>query len=130
MRPLTLSGCGAIGSPAARPVSDLDRVVDMAHRVDREAPGRHGVRSTSSRSISCATLACGTITPCVPSSPRAAQMSKKPSIFSLTPPIGCTSPNWLTEPVTARHCLTGTSAIDDSSASSSASEALSPSTMP
>ena len=33
---------------------------------------------------------------------RSRQMSKKPSIFSLTPPIACTPPCWLTDPVTAR----------------------------
>ena len=41
------------------------------------------------------------IAPCSPVSPRASQSRKKPSIFSLTPPTACTSPNWLIEPVIA-----------------------------
>jgi hypothetical protein len=55
-------------------------------------------------------------------------MSKKPSIFSLTPPMACTSPNWFTEPVTASDWRIGASASADSSAYSSAHDALSPST--
>ncbi|MNC88219.1 hypothetical protein D3C83_40130 [compost metagenome] len=72
----------------------------------------------------------GTSTPCSPFSPRLLQMSKKPSTFSFTAPIACTSPAWLTDPVTASACRIGTSANDDSNAHNSASEALSPSTMP
>ena len=62
--------------------------------------------------------------------PRAWQMSKKPSIFSFTPPIGCTRPYWFTEPVMASDWRIGTAASAESSAHNSASEALSPSTGP
>ena len=51
--------------------------------------------------------------PCLPVKPLCRQTSKKPSIFSLTPPIACTSPIWLTEPVTAKHCRIGTSESAD-----------------
>jgi len=50
--------------------------------------------------------------------------------LSLTAPIACTSPNWLTDPVTANDCRMGASARDEMSAQSSASDALSPSTSP
>ncbi len=66
----------------------------------------------------------------LPVSPRASHSAKKPSIFSLTPPIACTWPRWLTEPVTASDCPIGTSARADMSAYSSAEEALSPSIPP
>ena len=55
-------------------------------------------------------------TPWSPVSPRPRHKSKNPSIFSLTPPIACTSPCWLTEPVTASDCRIGTSASADNSA--------------
>ena len=71
---------------------------------------------TSWRSIRCLTLEIGIITPCSPLKPRALQTSKKPSIFSLTPPMACTSPCWLTEPVTAKDCLIGASASAESRA--------------
>ena len=64
----------------------------------------------------CLTLASGISTPWSPVSPRALQRSKKPSIFSLTPPMAWTSPYWLTEPVTANDCAMGTRAIAESSA--------------
>jgi predicted GTPase len=67
---------------------------------------------------------------CEPVRPRAAHTSKNPSIFSFTPPIACTRPCWLTDPVTAKSWRTGTSASAESSAYSSADEALSPSTPP
>ena len=57
-----------------------------------------------------------------------AQTAKKPSIFSLTPPMAWTWPRWLTEPVTAKRCWMGTPESDDRRAYSSAEEALSPST--
>jgi hypothetical protein len=60
--------------------------------------------------------------------PRRAQTSKKPSIFSLTPPMAWICPCWSTEPVTAKDWRMGASASADSSAKSSAAEALSPST--
>jgi hypothetical protein len=41
--------------------------------------------------------------------------------------MACTSPFWLTEPVTARLCLIGSPDITDSSEYSSVDEALSPS---
>jgi hypothetical protein len=69
-------------------------------------------------------------TPWPSAKPRARQTSKKPSIFSLTPPIAWMRPCWSTEPVTARDCRIGASASADSSAKSSAAEALSPSTPP
>ena len=72
--------------------------------------------TTSSRSIRCWTFDFGISTPCCSLRPRARQTSKKPSIFSLTPPMACTSPHWLTEPVTASDCLIGTSESADSSA--------------
>ncbi len=72
--------------------------------------------TTSSRSIRCCTFDFGISTPCFSLSPRARQMSKKPSIFSLTPPMACISPHWLTEPVTASDCLIGSSDSADSSA--------------
>lgn len=68
------------------------------------------------------------ITPCSPLRPRASQRRKKPSIFSLTPPTACTSPNWLIEPVMAKHCLSGVRDSAEISAHTSPSEALSPST--
>ena len=70
------------------------------------------------------------MTPWEPSSPRAEQTSKNPSIFSLTPPIGWTSPPWFMDPVIAIDCRSGTSAIAESSAQASAIDALSPSTPP
>ena len=51
------------------------------------------------------------ITPCPFRCPRALQRSKKPSIFSLTPPIAWISPCWLTEPVIASDWRTGASAM-------------------
>ena len=42
--------------------------------------------------------------------------SKKPSTFSLTPPIACTWPIWFTEPVTAQHWRTGSAASAESRA--------------
>jgi hypothetical protein len=48
----------------------------------------------------------------------------------LIPPTGCTTPNWFTDPVTASDCFTATPESADSRATSSASEALSPSTPP
>ena len=55
-------------------------------------------------------------TPCSPVRPRASHRSKKPSIFSLTPPMACTSPDWLTEPVTANDWLMGAPEMAESSA--------------
>ena len=69
-------------------------------------------------------------TPWAPVSPRAAQTSKNPSIFSFTPPIGWTSPCWFIDPVIASDCRIGTSPIAESSAHASASDAQSPSTPP
>jgi hypothetical protein len=46
----------------------------------------------------------------------------------LTPPIAWTSPFWLTDPVTANDWSIGASARAESSAYSSAEDALSPST--
>ncbi len=51
-------------------------------------------------------------------------------VASFTPPIACTKPCWFTDPVTAKSWRTGTSASAESSAYSSADEALSPSTPP
>src|SRR5215469_10480335 len=54
--------------------------------------------TTSWRSIRCLTLLAGMITPCRPVKPVIRQASKKPSIFSLTPPIAWIRPSWSTEP--------------------------------
>ena len=75
-------------------------------------------------------LLAGMITPCRPVKPVVWQASKKPSIFSLTPPIAWIRPCWSTEPVTAKDWLIGASASAESRAKSSAAEALSPSTPP
>src|SRR5258706_214974 len=83
---------------------------------------------TSSLSIRLRTLARGMITPCSPVSPRVRQILKYPSIFCVTPPTACTSPRWLTEPVTAIAWRIGAPARLDSTAYSSVEEALSPST--
>ena len=56
-------------------------------------------------------LRWGIMTPCFPVNPLALQTSKKPSIFSLTPPMGWISPFWLTEPVTAMSCRRGMPAM-------------------
>ncbi len=69
----------------------------------------------------------GIITPCFPVKPFSLHISKNPSIFSLTPPIGCISPFWLTDPVTAIYCLIDTPDMPDKIAYSSAPDALSPS---
>ncbi|MNP35136.1 hypothetical protein D3C76_1284580 [compost metagenome] len=68
------------------------------------------------------------IAPCSPVNPRASHSRKKPSIFSLTPPTACTSPNWLIEPVMAKHCRSGVRDSAEISVQTSPSEALSPST--
>ncbi|MNR35955.1 hypothetical protein D3C85_1538320 [compost metagenome] len=73
-------------------------------------------------------MACGMIAPCSPVRPRASQSRKNPSIFSLTPPTAWTSPNWLIEPVMAKHCLSGVFDKAEISVQASPSEALSPST--
>ena len=126
----------ALDGPCQPAQSILDQPVDAARRVvavlvalagtaGRSAarcpgrwsrPRRRGSgrrrppRRRRSRSIRCWTLERGIRTPWSPVRPRAAQRSKKPSIFSLTPPIAWTSPCWLTEPVTASDCRSGTSA--------------------
>jgi len=45
----------------------------------------------------CFTLEAGMSTPWSPVSPRAWHRSKKPSIFSFTPPMAWISPSWFTE---------------------------------
>ena len=65
-----------------------------------------------------------------PVSPRSRQISKKPSTFSFTPPIACTWPCWLIEPVIAQSWRSGTPDSEDISAHSSATDALSPSIIP
>ena len=71
---------------------------------------------TSSLSIRFWTLLCGMITPCWPVNPFTLQMAKKPSIFSFTPPMACTWPNWFTEPVTAKRCWMGRPESEERSA--------------
>ena len=58
----------------------------------------------------------GMITPCEPVNPLSLQMVKKPSTFSLTLPIGCSSPFWLIEPVTASDWWIGSSESAESRA--------------
>ena len=72
--------------------------------------------TTSARSIRCLTLALGMRTPCSPFRRRPLHTSKKPWIFSLTPPMACIRPFWSTEPVTASDCLSGMPARAESSA--------------
>ena len=91
---------------------------------------RHVLVSRQGGELLLHPLLAGMTTPCLPVSPPARQMSKNPSIFSLAPPIAWMIPCWSTEPVTAKHCRIGTSDKADSSANSSAAEALSPSTPP
>ena len=87
---------------------DLDALVDVADRIDGELAVAARPPPRPRAASGAARWTCGISTPCCPFSPRARQTSKKPSIFSLTPPIACTSPHWLTEPVTASDCLIGT----------------------
>ncbi len=56
--------------------------------------------------------------------------SKNPSIFSFTPPIGCTWPNWFIDPVIEIFCLIGILQRADIIANASATDALSPSITP
>ena len=56
------------------------------------------------------------------------QILKNPSIFSFTPPIGCISPFWFTEPVTAIDWFIGIPERLESIAYNSVEDALSPST--
>ena len=72
----------------------------------------------------------GIITPWLAVKPFCLHISKNPSIFSFTPPIGCISPFWLTEPVTAIYCLIGIFAIDENNKYNSVEDALSPSIYP
>jgi len=44
----------------------------------------------------------------------------------LTPPTACTSPNWLIEPVIAKHCFSGVFDSAEISVQASPSDALSP----
>ena len=101
--------------PGRLPGQQGDPVLDRRHRIDSEPPGctsihhvlaQHQVLDVGLRNNHALTAG----------SSRALQMSKKPSIFSLTPPIAWMAPCWLTEPVTARSWRSGSSASADSSA--------------
>ena len=78
-------------------------------------------------SIRFLTFLLGIMTPWEPVSPFALQISKNPSIFSFTPPMGWTSPLWFMEPVTAMPWSSGTPERLEKRAYISVQVALSPS---
>ena len=84
--------------------------------------------TTSSSKWRFLTFWIGIITLWLPSKPLSLHIWKNPSIFSLTPPIGCISPFWFTDPVTAKDWLIGIPDKLESRAYNSVLEALSPST--
>ena len=70
----------------------FERVVHIVDRVDMKSALFAPASTRSSRSIKSPTLARGTTTPWSPVKPKCRHTSKKPSIFSLTPPMACTLP--------------------------------------
>lgn len=84
----------------------FQRLINGTDGIDVELTGLGGVDDIPAQH-QVFDVGGGDETPWLPVKPFLAQISKKPSIFSLTPPIGCTLPSWLIEPVMARSCLNG-----------------------
>ena len=103
-----------VAAPPAGGPSEGDPLIDRRDRIDGERPANKPPRRR------CAASGAGRLTgnnhALTTGQLARWQMSKKPSIFSLTPPIAWMAPCWLTEPVTARSWRSGSSASADSSA--------------